>query len=313
MQALGAKARDLIAAAKAGGAIPVEFQLDHDCPQKKLSGYAKWAHAIREAIKPVPLVITALPSWLDEPEFPALAREAARYVLQVHSVRPPKSEAAPAICDPILARKWAAQAEKIRLPFEIALPTYRYQAGYDSAGKFAGIESDSVRPNWPPGTRVREFATDAAAMAQLVNEWNMHPMPHCAGLIWYRLPVGSDRNNWPLATLRAVMAGRAPRSSFSIRVNGAPPKRDPALLADLSLFNDGETDDAPGGEIVVTWPPDASAVAEALPGWKVRLEASRARFARRDDAGARLPPGAERAIGWLRLEPAAPIHVEITP
>lgn len=66
-----------------------EFQLDFDCAQKKLTGYAEWVKALRHSTGSVPLVITALPSWLSEPAFPSLAREAKRYVLQVHSVVSP--------------------------------------------------------------------------------------------------------------------------------------------------------------------------------------------------------------------------------
>ncbi len=305
--------RELIATANAAKVTPVELQLDFDCAQKKLSAYTKWVRALRQAIAPTPLVITTLPSWLDEPEFPVLVREAGRYVLQVHSLRPAAdTERTRLICDPALARDWVKRAEKLNVPFEIALPTYRYRAGYDAAGKLAGIESDSVHPTWPPGTRVIEFSSDAEAMATLVREWRAHRPPSCTGIIWYRLPVGNERNNWPILTLRAVMEGRTPRTSFSIRINGLVQQNTPLSLADISWHNDGETDDAPQREIILTWSSSSQGTAEALPGWKVRSEPGRVSFSPVDHTSMRLPPGAERAIGWLRLESAATIHVEIS-
>jgi hypothetical protein len=306
-------ARELIAAARSAGATPVELQLDFDCAQKKLASYGMWMRAVREAIKPVPLVITALPVWLDEPEFSKLVHESGRYVLQVHSIRSPKGDSSQTICDPELATNWVARADSIGVPFEIALPTYRYRAGYDASGEFIGLESDSVRPSWPANTRIREFATDAKAMARLVRTWSSVPPANCQGLIWYRLPVESDRNNWPLATLRAVMAGREPRASFSVRSNGAPVDQAPVQLADLSLLNEGETDAMPTDGVVVTWSGDSRAIVEALPGWSARCEPGRTRFSPVATGSSRLPPGAERAMGWLRLEPAASIHVEILP
>ena len=304
-------AKELIDAARSSGVSLKELQLDFDCAQKKLANYRRWMTKLRDAIKPLPLVITTLPAWLDENEFALLARDAGRFVLQVHSVRVPKDEKTLPVCDPALARGWVKRAAKLGVPFEIALPTYRFQAGYDADGKFIGIESDSVRPKWPPGTRVKEFATDASAMAALVSEWSAHHPANCEGVIWYRLPIGSDRNNWPAATLRAVIAGRAPKPEVAVLVNKERVGDSPLQLADLSLLNTGETDDLPRVEIEIIWAGSSRAVTEALPGWSVRTESGRARFVPENQVNTRLPPGASRAIGWLRLEPAATIHVEI--
>jgi uncharacterized protein DUF3142 len=313
-QFLCATARELIASAKAAQLEPAEFQLDFDCAQKKLSEYAKWVRAMRGAIQPMRIVITALPSWLDEPAFPALVREAGHYVLQVHSVASPLGDAHAMVCDPALARKWVTHAEKIGLPFEIALPTYRSVAGYDTDGKLLGVVSDGVRPAWPVGTRMREYSTDAEAMARLVDEWTQARPPHCEGLLWYRLPVETDRNNWHWPTLQAVMAGRVPRVSRAVLINGAEPAEGaPLELADVSLLNNGESDDLPREAVEMRWDPArARAMAEALPGWDVSLTSGMASFSPRAESIHHLPPGEARAIGWLRLEPAAPVHVEIT-
>jgi hypothetical protein len=283
-----------------------ELQVDFDCAQKKLAGYALWVRKLRDAVKPVPLVITTLPSWLKEPEFVPLVREVPRYVLQVHSVSSPLGDAKTMICDPILARRWVAQATHIGQSFEIALPTYRSIVGYSADGKLLGVSSDGVRPSWPAGTAVREYETDPNAMAALVAEWKRKPPAHCKGLLWYRLPVITDGNNWRWPTLRAVMAGRPPRASWAAVVHGGNP-------ADLLLLNDGESEAAWHGQVLVRWEGKTRVTAEALPGWQVKTTAYAAVFSPTTGTRVRLPPGGERAIGWFRLDPAIPFHAQIDP
>ena len=325
---LCAIAGEVIDDAKSGGVPLAEFQLDFDCAQKKLAGYALWVRAIRRAVEPVPLVITTLPSWLPEPDFPGLVREAGAYVLQVHSVASPRGDEKTRICDPDEARRWVAQAAKLGLPYEIALPTYRSVVGYSPEGRLLGVASDAVRPTWPPGTLIREYATDAEGMAALVAEWQQQRPAHCRGLMWYRLPVATDANNWRWPTLRAVMQGRAPRDSWRLRVDGAAtsagatapsesgaqtqtPETAAPNPADFILVNDGETDGPPDCRIVVRWEGGARATCDALPGWETTVGTGQVTFVRATANQRRLPPGEECAIGWLRLEPGAPLHVEI--
>lgn len=317
--ALVATVRALLAEAAKAGVPVAEFQLDFDCAQKKLKRYAEWVKVIRRAVEPHPLVITALPSWLAEPTFPDLAREASRYVLQVHSISSPQGDARTQICDPVAARRWVAQAAGIGLPYEIALPTYRSYVGYSPEGKLLGVVSDSVRPNWSMGATVREYSLDAEAMAGLVREWTAQPPAFAKGLLWYRLPVETDENNWRWPTLRAVMKGRVPARSWQVRVEGLG--GDEGKLThesgsnpvDLFLVNAGEVDEAPDCKVVVRWETAARAVAEGLPGWEARREARSVVFFRAVGNTRRLPPGNECAMGWLRLEPGAPIHVEVVP
>ena len=314
MDFLVATARSLVASATTAQVPLAEFQLDFDCAQKKLAGYAKWVRRLREAVAPLPLVITALPSWLPEPEFPNLAAEAHHYVLQVHSVPSPRGDDKTQICDPTEARRWVGQASKLRLPFEIALPTYRSLVGYGPDDKLLGVVSDSVRPAWPASTRIREYSLDADLIAFLVAEWQTKRPKFCTGLLWYRMPVATDENNWRWPTFKAVMAGRAPRGSWQVRIDGsASSEKLPPNPADLVLKNVGETDGPPTCQVQVSWTNASAPLAEALPGWEVRIEKEkqRATFFRATNIGRRLPPGSECAIGWLRLQPGAPFHVEV--
>lgn len=307
-------AQGLLAEARREGVEVQEFQLDFDCAQKKLTGYAAWVKALRQSVGSMPLVITALPSWLSEPAFPILAREARRYVLQVHSVSSPLGDDRTQICDPAQARRWVAQASAIGVPFEIALPTYRSYVGYSPEGKLVGVASDSVRPSWPSGTRVKEYGLDEIAMAAVMKEWLMKRPAHVEGIMWYRLPVATDENNWRWPTLRAVMEGRPPSQNWKVRVEGSSHAGgDLPNPVDLVLSNAGESDEAPSCRVEVRWDTDATAVAESLPGWEVRKGKRSVVFFRAVGNARRLPPGGDCAIGWLRLEPGAPIHVEVVP
>jgi hypothetical protein len=306
-------ARKKLAEIRSTGIVPYELQLDFDCAQKKLAGYALWVRAVRRAIAPLPLVITTLPCWLDEPDFPNLVREASSYVLQVHSVGSPIGDEHTMVCDPALARSWVKRASRIDIPFEISLPTYRTLTGYDGAGHKLGSYSDAVRPSWPPGTIIREYATDPDAMAALVASWQTAAPAHCKGLLWYRLPVDGERNNSSWPALRSMIHGRAPVRSLSIHINGKPPDDTHFSLADISLVNTGETHDPPSSGIFVKW--DDSAVlsaAEPLSGWKMIRGEHEITFSPLDSS-ARLTPGSERAIGWMRFEKPAIIHVRELP
>lgn len=295
MRALAETAGSLLTEAGAHGVRVNELQLDFDCAQRNLAGYRLWVRALRTAVHPVRLVLTALPSWLDEPAFPGLVREADGYVLQVHSVPTEKEGGRAVLCDPALARKWVAKAAKYGLPFSVALPTYRGLAGYGPAGKLLGVSMDGVQPAWPPGTRTFEFSSNADDLAGLVREWRTARPQGMKELLWYRVPVASDRRNWRWPTLSAVMAGRKPVHRLAIVSQGDNP-------VDFAVANPGEAEEPLDRAIVVSWQGTGLVAADALPGWTIRVEKERAVFIPEPGGRLRLPPGEQRAIGWLRHE-----------
>jgi Protein of unknown function (DUF3142) len=288
-------AKSLLASADAHGVELSEFQLDFDCAEKKLSGYRIWLQILRTAIRPVRLVITTLPTWLDQPDFSTLVHEADGYVLQVHSVPISKESGRAALCDTTLARKWVSNAAKLKLPFSVALPTYRCLAGYNEKGKLLGVAMDSVDPAWPSGTHVLEFASDADDLATLVKEWQAAHPPELMELLWYRIPVATDIRNWRWATLSAVMAGRAPIQKLEVTTVGDNP-------IDLSISNVGEADNQLNIIVTVTWNGSSLIAWDALPGWTVRTKGETAIFTPIAGFRSRLPPGGQRSIGWLRYD-----------
>ena len=297
-------AKGLLAGAEARGVQPAEFQLDFDCAQKKLAGYRVWISVLRKAIQPVPLVITTLPSWLDEPDFLPLIRETNGFVLQVHSVPTNAAGGHDALCDPVLARKWVAKAGQWGIPFSVALPTYRCLAGYDPSGKLLGVVMESVRPVWPPDTRLLNYGTDADEMAGLVKEWRGARPAGMRELIWYRIPVAADHFNWRWPTLSAVMSGRKPAHHLEAIHQGENP-------VDLSIVNTGEAEEDLECEITARWNRAALVASDALEGWTVEVKKECVVF--RPEAGQRLrlSPGGRRDIGWLRYDQITPVRLQI--
>jgi hypothetical protein len=285
----------LLADAEHHGVAVAEFQLDFDCPQRKLAGYRLWVKAIAAAVRPRRFVITALPSWLEEAALPALLTEVDGYVLQVHSVPTRREAGHDSLCDPQLARKWVRRAAGLGRPFAVALPTYRCLGGYDDAGKLLGVAMDSVQPAWPAGTRVLEFGADAEAIAALVRDWQAARPSAMNGLIWYRVPTERDTRNWRWPTLAAVMNGRVPRHQVDVVQSGENP-------IDVALVNNGEAEERLSAPVSVQWRGAGLAASDALPGWNVRASADAAVFTPTSPDGLRLSPGERRDIGWLRYD-----------
>jgi hypothetical protein len=299
------EAKRLITEAKEHQLDLDELQLDFDCPQKKLAGYGIWVLAVRTAIRPIKLVLTTLPVWLDEPDFADLIRLSDGYVLQVHSIPTGHQIGHEVICDPALARGWVTKASHLDRPFEVALPTYRCTAGYDLSGNLLGVAMDSVAPLFPPGTRLLEFDSDAEALAKLVNDWRTARPEHLKGLVWYRLPVSTDRQNWRWPTVTAVMEGRAPVRRLEASGKGENP-------IDLSLSNNGEADEPVNCTVTVAWKDGTLIASDALPGWKFRVEPGRAFFKWNSARGLRLPPGTKVDIGWLRYDRTLPLTLQVS-
>lgn len=297
--------RSLIAKAKECGIEGSEFQVDYDCPQKKLADYRVWLGKVRAALKPTRFVITTLPAWLDEPEFAKMIAEVDSYVLQVHSVTTREEGERVALCDPARANRWVAKAGALGRPFVVSLPTYSALVGYDAQGKSLGMALDGVQPAWPRGTKVREFYSDADEILGLARTWKLKHPASMSGLIFYRLPVDTDVRNWRWSTFAAVLRGDTARHELRVTAHGENP-------VDMTLLNTGEVDENITLPVIVTWKDGSLIASDALPGWTCEVSSNSARFVPSTSPTLRLPPGHERGIGWLRFEQRTPLHVEIS-
>jgi len=303
--ALASLAASAIRAAQTNSVSPCELQIDFDCAASKLDGYAAWLRAFKDTAAPVPIVITALPSWLDQPAFRHLASSCSAYVLQVHSLHRPRSYDAPfTLCDPAEAHAAVQRAAKIGVPFRVALPTYAYLLAFAPDGQFVGLSAEGPSKSWPARARLREVWSDPISLAQLVRGWAAERPPALRGVVWYRLPTEADTLNWRWPTLDAIVHLRSPRENFH-----AEARRVEAGLYDISLVNDGELDVSSRLAVEVHWQGARLAAGDALRGFELAdSNPSSATF--HSASPAPLRAGSQRNIGWIRLTRDAEVNLE---
>jgi len=284
-----------------------ELQVDFDCAESKLEGYRQWVVALKKAIAPIPLTLTALPSWLNRSAFPALAGAADGYVLQVHSLERPTSFDAPfTLCDPPAARAAVERAGAIGLPFRVALPTYGYLLAFAPDGRFVGLSAEGPARAWPTNARLREVRADPAAISDLVQNWARLRPAAMRGIIWYRLPMEADDLNWRWPTLNAMLQLRSPREHVR-----AESRRVESGLLEIGLVNDGELDLSSRLAVTVHWQGARLAAGDALRGFElVQAGALAATFQPRSPP--RLRAGETRTLGWLRLNKDVGVQLELS-
>ena len=285
--------------AHAQGVRVREIQLDYDCPESRLDEYPALVRAVRAAVAPAPVTITALPSWLRHRRaFAALAEAADGYVLQVHSLEAPRSaDARVELCDPEAARRAVETAARFRRRFWVALPTYGYVVAFSPKGKILGLSAEGPVLSWPRNAVVRLVRSNPEAMAGLVRAWTADRPAELAGVIWYRLPTASDRLNWSWPAFRAVRQGRAPRHRLEVHRRETAPG-----LVDVELVNTGEADAGWPPSVEFRWGEGELVAADGLAGYRVLRDGpGRLRFERDTSPWDRpLRPGERRTIGWLR-------------
>jgi hypothetical protein len=297
----------IVTEARTNGVMLAELQIDFDCAESKLDGYRVWVEAIQRRVAPVPVTITALPSWLDSRAFKRLAAVATNYVLQVHSVERPKSFNAPfTLCDPRAARRAVERAGRIGVPFRVALPTYGYTLAYDAGGKFVGLSAEGPRPNWPTNALLREVNSDAVELGALVQAWIADRPAAMRGVIWYRLPTIVDNFNWRWPTLGAILASRVPQEKFSGRT-----RRVESGLVEISLANEGELDVSSRLAVEVRWSKARLIAGDALRDFELAdRSVSAARFQTKSQP-VRVRAGDQLVLGWLRFDQDCEVRCEL--
>lgn len=309
---LAGLAGQIAAEAQARGLTLREIQLDYDCPESRLGEYPALVQAVRAAVAPVPVTITALPAWLGHRrDFAALAAAADGYVLQVHSLAPPRRfDAEVLLCDPAAARRAVEAAARFRRPFRVALPTYGYVMAFDAGGKVLGLSAEGPLRSWPRGAVLRVARSDPEAMAELVREWTADRPAALSGLIWYRLPSAADRLNWPSPAFRAVMTGRAPRRGLRLE-----PRESAPGLVEVALANAGEDDGAWPTPLALRWEGAPLLAADGLAGYRIQQTGAREARLERDAAAwdRLLRPGERRLVAWLRFAGPARVRATLPP
>ncbi len=307
---LAGLAGDLAREAASHGLDLLEVQLDYDCPESKLADYPILVRAVKRSVTPVPVTLTALPSWLrNETAFRELARSADGFVLQVHSLRPPSRPGEPAVSAGLVDEAEAVdaveQAARAGVTFRVALPTYSYGAVFDERGALLGLAAEGAPASGRRRDTTATVASDPAMMIRLLDGWTRDRPSQLQGVIWYRLPTSGDAHNWPWETLRAVMAGRLPRPE--VRAEVREPREN---LKEIDLVNEGDAETRLP-PLHIRWDSDSLMAADAIAGTRlVRTGPSEARVDVPASVRA-LRPGERRTIAWLRLTRPSEVHVEI--
>ncbi|PMZ77145.1 DUF3142 domain-containing protein [Pseudomonas sp. FW305-70] len=283
-QEITAQIRQVISDWQGQGLNLAGVEIDHDAGNARLPSYREFLAHLREALPTsLPLSITALPSWLDSRELPALLSTVDSSVLQVHAVSDPRR----GLFDADQARQWAKAWSRVTTkPFYLALPAYGV-ALLPSTDGAPVVESEVTLER--EGLR-RELLADPQSLRTLGTQLSADPPEHLAGLIWFRLPLANDRRAWSLTTLRAVARADVLDSQLTLQLsadNG---------LYDIGISNQGNLDSA--------WPERLTLAvsgcegADALAGYALQQRPDLLTFTRLRDG--RIPAGGQRAIGWAR-------------
>lgn len=281
-----------IAEANAKGATVRGVQLDYDCPSAKLASYRTLVDALRPRFAQLEFSITALPTWLKWGDFGGLVRGLTYYVLQVHSLDPPRSFDSPIVlCDTSRIPGYLRRATSIEVPYYLALPTYGYRFVFDDKGMFTSIIAEGPAPDLKPGYRVRTVTTDPADIARVVRATRRQPPYQLLGFVWFRLPVASDDLNWPWPTLEAVREGRTPKTMLAAELRNSG-----AGLYELYIANTGES--APAQvRTAVHYAPGTVLTSDTHNGFKAAYSAGTTTL-----SGPAPRPGGTILAAWFRVQ-----------
>jgi Protein of unknown function (DUF3142) len=254
----------------------------------------------------VPVVVTALPSWLDRQGIKTLLAKSAGFILQVHSFRRPAGpDDLAALCDPSAAKQAVRKAGRLGKVFRVALPTYSYRVAFSAEGKYLGVSSEGPSPAWPANTAVGTLRAEPATIASLVAQWTKAHPPNMQGIIWYRLPTDDDTMNWHWRTLAKVMSGIVPAPTLAAEIHATEDG-----VADVTLVNSGNEDADTDVVVTVQWDGGELIAADALPGFEKIDPTGRPkelRFAGR----IHLRPQQQASLGWIRLNDNREVHAHV--
>lgn len=293
--------------------VPVELQIDYDCPESKLADYLRLVRHLKAAHPGVPVCITALPTWLKQQALRDLVAESPGWVLQVHSLQLPRAGGGGGtLMDLAQARRVVQQAAALGVPFRVALPTYSCVVEFHADGSVKEVYGEDLPPGVLIGARhIQVLNSDAYALAGLIQDWRQHAPDLMQAVIWYRLPVATDRLNWPASTLQKIVQGQTLKRGWKGGVKlGADGQ------TELLLQNEGDAPEPLPDSVVVEWLGREPEAADGLQGYTVAGQGAgwlRLRFSMAG-AQAAVWPGQERVAGWVRLAPSSgSMHIKILP
>jgi hypothetical protein len=285
-----------IARFRSSGARLAELQLDYDCAESRLADYAR---LLGELQTDIPICITALPAWLRHDSVRPLLARSPGYVLQVHSLHLPKDGGLTGLMDMDETRQAVGRAVQIGVPFRVALPTYSCVVEFADDGRVRDVHAEDM----PAGLAIsgRKYAvldSDAYALSALAAEWQAHAPELMQALIWYRLPVSTDRLNWPPGLLPKVARGETLKRGWTGSARQAAEGHH-----EIVLRQDGEAPDDLPRELLVSWKGVEVEGCDGLRGYKIQghTPGRMGLWLEKPERFGRVRPGEEIVVGWLRL------------
>lgn len=284
-----------------------EIQIDYDCPESKLKDYTTLVVHLRQALPADTLRITALPSWLRHRHHDLsiydLLRLSPGYVLQVHSLHLPQGGRSTGLIDYEETKAAIARAVEIGVPFRVALPTYSCVVEYAENGRVKEVHGEDMPSSLSlTGGQYAVLDSDAFALCDLVADWRLHAPELMQAILWYRLPVSTDRLNWPVEVLPNIMRGEKLKRGWSARLEPNAEGHH-----EVVLLQQGDAPDDLPREIEITHADAADGLRGYImqgqpPGSVILRLAQPARFGR-------VRPGERVVAGWVRTDGSASVKI----
>ena len=288
---------DTVSRFKAGGLHLTELQLDYDCAESRLAEYEQMLGSLRTD---VPICITALPAWLRHEAVRKLLARSPGYVLQVHSLHLPKNAGLSGLMDLNETRAAVQRAEELGVPFRVALPTYSCLVEFADDGRVREVYGEDLPAGLALSTRnYAVLDSDAYTLSGLVAEWRAHSAQLMQAVIWYRLPVGSDRLNWSASLLSKVAGGEMLKRGWAAFARPAKEGH-----AEIILQHQGEAPDDLPREVSISWQGGDIEGGDGLRGYKVLNHAPGCLTLRLEHPArfGRVQPEQQIVAGWVRLK-----------
>jgi hypothetical protein len=274
------------------------IEIDYDCATARLAEYARFLSMLRMRLHPaVPLLITALPTWLSSPVVNEVFAQIDEINLQVHAVQNPHL----GLFDRQRARVWIEQlSHRTTKPFRVALPAYGSRVSWREDGSLLAIEGEM--PVLAGGDSAVELMASPIEVAALVGDLRENSPANLVGVVWFRLPTDDDRRAWSIATWRAVMLGKPMQS----RVEATISHSDTPGMNTLVLTNKGDLDaDLPQSVEL----PSSCMIGDGANGYRPVTGAMHLTLQRQQTG--LLRGHNQRIIGWMRCAPTPnEIHVQ---
>ncbi|WP_159566922.1 DUF3142 domain-containing protein [Budvicia diplopodorum] len=279
-------------------------EVDYDAASSKLRDYQQFIQLLRTKLpRDLQLSLTALPTWINSPDLPALLQQADISVLQVHAVLSPDK----GLFDAGLAAGWIERYARLTAkPFYVALPAYGMGlAGYEDQKPL--VESEA--PVRIAG-QMQELSVAPQAMADFLSQLRQQQTPNLKGLVWFRLPLESDRRAWSMSTLKAVILQQPLASEWVVELQAQPDQSNQTnSLFNLILRNTGQIDGVLPSEI--TLPAGKCQIGDAVGNYQLNADNQQLRFIRTHSQ--QLRAGQSQAIGWVRCTQIDQGEIHVTP